>query len=178
MPLNVDVEPITIPPIVDSLDEILSQYDVSIQSIPTSIRTARHIIKKFRKRTEPWLLIITPACADVHNVYLDDEPQEDIENTVRLIAIVKSSMTHDPLKKINEKFFRNELPPITLSKNSVLLKPLYLELLTTIDPYEIPRYDPLIMKTIRQMSDLTPTLPIILEVLRSNRSLIRTNLKE
>lgn len=176
MPLN--VAPITIPPIVDSIDAMLSQYDTTIQSIPTSVRTARRIIKKFRKRTEPWLLIITPACADIHCVYLEDEPHEDIENTVRLTAIVKSSMAHDPLKKNNEKFFRNELPPVTLSKNSVLIKPLYLELLTTIDPYQIPRYDPLIKKTIRQMPDLTPTLPMILEVLRSNRNLIRTNLKE
>lgn len=102
MPLN--VAPITIPPIVDSLDEMLSQYDVTIQSIPASVRTARRIIKKFQKQTEPWFLIITPACADISHIYLEDEPHENPKKTVRLTAIVKSSMAHDPLKKIMKNF--------------------------------------------------------------------------
>lgn len=175
MPLNVKAAQITIPPIIDSLDTMLSQYDTTIQSIPTSVREARRIIKKLRKQNEPWFLIITPTIAVIEDTFLEDNIHK---NTVRLTAIIKSSMAHNPFKKINEKSFANDLAPVRLSKNSILIKPLYLELLSTTDPYAAPRYDPLIQKTIRQTSDLAPALPLILEALRSNRNLIRTNLKE
>lgn len=175
MPLNVNVAPITIPPIVDSIDAMLSQYDTTIQSIPTSVRKARRIIKKLRKQSEPWFLIITPTSAIIENT---DPAYAAHKNTVRLTVIIKSSMTYDPFKKINKKSFDNPLTTVILSKNSILIKPLYLELLSTTDPYALPRYDPLIQKATRRQSDLTPALALILEVLRSNRNLIRTNLKE
>lgn len=178
MPLNVNVAPITIPPIVDSLDAMLSQYDVTIQSIPASVHTARHIIKKFRKQTEPWFLVITPAMTFSEIDQPVDEFDRSHRNIVRLTAITNSSMDNNPIKKLDPYPLVNEPKPIILSKNSLSIRPLYLELISTPDPYAVPRHDPIFEKASDHTARLNVTLSLILEVLRSNRSLIRTNLKE
>jgi len=92
MPLKVNVVPITIPPIVDSIDAMLSQYDTTIQSIPTSVRKARRIIKKLRKQSEPWFLIITPAMTFSEIDQPVDEFDRTHRNIIRLTAITTLSM--------------------------------------------------------------------------------------
>lgn len=177
MPLNVNVVQITIPPIIDSLDEMLSQYDVSIQSIPTSIRTARRIIKKLRKQSEPWFLVITPAMTFSEVDHPVDEFDRTHRNIVRLTAINTLSMSNNPIKKRELYQLVPEPKPIILSKNSLSIMPLYLELISNPDPYAVPRRDPLIEKASAHTVRLNVVLSLVLEVLRSNPSLIRTNLK-
>ena len=178
MPLNVNVASITIPPIVDSIDEMLSQYDTAIQSIPISVRKARRIIKKLRKQSEPWFLIITPAMTFSEIDQPVDEFDRTHRNIVRLTAITTLSMCNTPIKKLNPYPLVHEPKPIILSKNSLSIRHLYLELLSTHDPYAVPRCDPLIEKASALTARYNVTLSLILEVLRSNPSLIRTNLKE
>lgn len=178
MPLNVNVAQITIPPIIDSLDKMLSQYDVSIQSIPTSIRTARRIIKKLRKQSEPWFLVITPAMTFSEVNHPVDELDRTQKNIVRLTAITTSSMSNNPIKKLDAYPLVPEPKPIVISKKSLSIRPLYLELISNPNPYAVPRRDPLIEKASAHIVRLNVELSVILEVLRSNRSLVRTNLKE
>lgn len=178
MPLNVNVASITIPPIVDSIDVMLSQYDTTIQSIPTSVRKARRIIKKLRKQSEPWFLIITPAMTFSEVDQPVDEFDRTHRNIVRLTAITNLSMRNNPIKELNPYPLVHEPKPIILSKNSLSIRQLYLELISTHDPYAVPRRDPLIEKASAHATKRNVTLSLILEVLRSNPSLIRTNLKE
>lgn len=178
MPLKVNIVPITIPPIVDSIDAMLSQYDTMIQSIPTSVRKARRIIKKLRKQSEPWFLIITPAMTFSEIDQPINEFDRTYRNIVRLTTITNSSMRNNPIKELNPYQLVNEPKPIILSKNSLSIRPLYLELISTPDPYAVPRCDPLIEKASALTARYNVTLSLILEVLRSNPSLIRTNLKE
>lgn len=178
MPLTVNVAPITIPPIVDSIDAMLSKYDTTIQSIPTSVRKARRIIKKLRKQSEPWFLIITPAMTSSEIEQPVDEFDRTHRNIVRLTAITTLSMSNNPIKKLDLYQLVNEPKPIILSKNSLSIRPLYLELISTPDPYAVPRRDPLIEKASAHTPRSNVALSLVLEVLRSNPSLVRTNLKE
>lgn len=178
MPLNVNIVPITIPLIVDSIDAMLSQYDTMICSVSTSVRTAHRIIKKLRKQSEPWFLIITPAMTFSEINQPVDEFDRTHRNIVRLTAITTLSMCNNPIKKLNPYPLVNEPKPIILSKNSLSIRLLYLELLSAHDPYAVPRRDPLIEKASALTARYNVTLSLILEVLRSNPSLIRTNLKE
>ncbi len=178
MPLKVNIVPIVIPPIIESIDAMLSQYDVTIQSIPTSVPKARRIIKKLRKQTEPWFLVITPAMTFSEVDHPVDEFDRTHRNIVRLTAITTLSMCNNPIKELNPYPLVHEPNPILLSKNSLSIRQLYLELLSTPDPYAVPRCDPLIEKASAHAAKRNVTLSLILEVLRSNPSLIRTNLKE
>lgn len=162
------------PVIFESLDKLVKNHDVKIWSVPINIYAAKYVLSRLRKKHQPWFVTMTPIA--------EFSASLTQKNTIRLSAIISSDIhirIFDNYLKTLNLFVDDTDKFVELKQNELSLSAVINEYVASDQQGVYHRKDPIFNQIKRQYPPLlSKTLSIMLEVLRNNPTLIRTNLKQ